>query len=192
MHPADPRVVARIQAMSSAELDTIIVRLTAYATAYTRWKTRWIPRGVLPEGHDGGSIASEAIARVLQGDRRWDPEAEPDLLGYLKTVVKSIVWDLMKAAEKEALEPLDKGDERAIEEVPCGDPGPDAEVVAAETGDRMLAALETDEERIVFLCICGGNDKAADIGQELGLDTRQVYRIKQKIRRRLFHLKEEG
>jgi RNA polymerase sigma factor (sigma-70 family) len=177
--------------MTPAEIETLIVQLTAYAAADIRLRTRWITRGVLPEGHDAGSIANEAIARVLQGARRWDPEAEPDLLRYLKSVVKSIVWDLMQGAGKEALEPPDEGDERAIEEVPTGNPGPDVEVVAAETADRMFAALETDEERIVFLCIRGGNEKAAGIAQELGLDAREVYRIKQKIRRRLFHLKEE-
>jgi len=186
----DPRVLARIQAMTPAEQETLILRLTDYAASYLRWRTGWIRRGVLPEGHDAASIANEAIARVLQGSRRWDPEAEPDLLRYLKSVVKSIVWDLMKGAEKEALEPPGEGDERAIEEFPSGDAGADAEVIAAETADRMLAALQTDDERLVFLSVLEGNDKPADIARELGLGVREVYRIKRTISRRLFQLKE--
>ena len=54
----------------------------------------------------------------------------------------------------------------------------------------MLAALQSDEERLVFYCILEGSDKPADIARELGLDVREVYRIKQTIGRRLLHLKE--
>ena len=191
MHAADPRVVARIQAITPGELELLILRLTDYAASYLRFKTGWIRRGTLPEGHDAGSIASEAIARVLRGTRRWDPDADPDLLGYLKSVVKSIVWDLMKAAEKEALEPPDDADERAIEEVPSRNPGPDANLIASEVAERMLGALATDDERVVFLSICDGHEKAADIAAELGLDVREVYRIKRTIDRRLSGLKED-
>lgn len=190
---ADPKVVERIRAMGPNEQEEIILQLTDYAAALIRWKTRWIPRGRLPAGEEAKDLAMEAIRRVLQGSRRWDPDAEPDLLPYLKSVVRSIMSDRLEKAEREALEPNSEEGDQVIDQIPAPGPDPEGDLIAAEedeAANRMLEALDVDEDKLVLLCILDGTAKAADISAELGLPVKEVYRIKQKLKRRLLHLKE--
>jgi DNA-directed RNA polymerase specialized sigma24 family protein len=114
----------------------------------------------------------------------------------LKSVVKSIFSDRLNAAEREAIEPSEEGDE-AIVRVPSSGPGPEAELIAVEEvhaelrlRNKMLDALEEDEDKLVLLEIIDHSGKAADIAKALGMPIDEVYNRKKKIKRRLLHLKE--
>lgn len=191
MRNTDPRVVQRIEAMTPQEQEELIVRLTDYAAWLMRQKTYWMERSVLPKGYEAGSLATEAISRVLEGSRKWDPDKDPDLLGYLRSVVKSILWDLQKAAEKESLVEPAPGETRdLVDTLPSAKPGPDEDVALGELQERLLAELETDEDRLVLLSIFEGNEAAREIAEDLGVTVAEVYRIKRKIKRRLMGLKD--
>lgn len=187
---ADPAVFERIQAMGSKELDDLIVELTAFAAWQVARRTKWMPRGVLPRGFDAESLALEAIGRVLDGRRCWNPAAEPDLLRYLKSVVPSILWDLQKAAEKERLEPGSDAIEGSVEALPSAGPGPDDERELEDIKNRMFASFDDLNDQLVLLCLFEGVTKPSEIAEETKLSVRDVNRIKQKIRRRLICLKE--
>lgn len=186
---ADPAVFERIQAMGSKELDDLIVELTLFAAWQISVRTKWMPRGVLPMGFDAESLALEAIGRVLDGRRCWNPAAEPDFLRYLKSVVPSILWDLQKAAEKEKLEPGSDEIEGSVEALPSGGPGPDEETELEDTKNRMLAAFDDANDQLVLLCLFEGITKPSEIADETNLSVKDVNRIKQKIQRRLICLK---
>ena len=182
---ADPTVFERIQAMGFKQLDDLIVELTACAAWQIARRTKWMPRGVLPKGYDAESLALEAITRVLDGRRCWDPAAEPDFLRYLKSVVPSILWDLQKAAEKEKLEPGSDEVEGSVEALPFSGPAPDEEMELEDTKNRMLAAFEDSNDQLVLLCLFEGITKPSEIAEETKLSVKDVNRIKQKIQRRL-------
>ena len=94
-----------ITSLPRRDQEKLILELTDYANFLIRTKTWWIPRGVLPQGYDAPSIAMEALSRVLDGRRRpWDPQKEPTLTAYLKSVIKSIFSETRKAAERERVE----------------------------------------------------------------------------------------
>ncbi len=187
MSESDPRVVEKLEAMTPQQVQELIVRLTDFADWSIRTRARWMKRPFLPKGYDAGSLASEAITRALDPDgRRWNPENDPDLLMYLKSVVRSILWDLQKAAEKEALDDVDDDE---LERMKAKGSSADEELEAAELQEELLEYLKTDEERLVLLTILEGKNKAADIAASLGLDVEKVYKlkwqIKQHLRRRL-------
>lgn len=185
---ADPRVVKRVEALGTTELQELILRLTHYAQARVRYVTRWLPAQRLAGGVEGKDLAMEAITRVLQGTRRWDPDAEPDLLAYLKSVVKSILHDRVTKTQREAIAPDPNDAPPLVDHVPTPCPGPEENVVAAEevaATNRMLEALDKEEDQLVFLSILDGTEKPADIAQALNRPVRDIYRIKQKIMRRL-------
>ncbi|RYE54313.1 MAG: hypothetical protein EOP48_12610, partial [Sphingobacteriales bacterium] len=62
--------------------ENIIIKLTAYAVLLCL-RT--------PTDQEPEDIAMAAITKVYEGQRHWNPADEPDLLRYLKSVVKSMV-----------------------------------------------------------------------------------------------------
>ena len=61
-----------------------------------------------------------------------------------------------------------------------------------ELKERILKSFELDEDQLVLICLFENVTVPADIAEETGLDQREVYRIKQKIKRRLIGLQEGG
>jgi len=189
---ADARVVKRIEALETNELQELILRLTHYAEARVRFMCKWFPSQRLAGGVEGKDLAMDAITRVLQGRRRWDPDTEPDLLAYLKSVVKSILHDRVTETRREAVAPDPDDGPPLIDQVATPNPGPEQNAVAAEetaATNRMLEALDKEEDQLVFLSILDGTDKPAEIARALNRPVRDIYRIKQKIMRRLLHWK---
>lgn len=182
----------QIEALSDADLRALIVDLTRYAAALIRWYAGRLPRGgALPFGEDAGSLAVEAIARVLGGRRRpWDPSKEPSLLAYLKSVVKSIFTRevLPRAKRDPEVSGVDAEGNDIADETPASTPGPsavDAEAEAERVKNALLALFDVEEDQLVLLCMMEEQTKAADIAATLEMPVRDVYRIKQKIKRRL-------
>jgi hypothetical protein len=182
--------------MKQAEMDELILELISYARALIARK-RWLPRGELPHGYEAGALAVEAITRVVDGRRKWNPTAEPDLLPYLKSVVKSILWELKPAARREEVEvaPVGKDGIDLTAEARTEDPGPlELLELGEETAsgerfkDQILSGFEEDEDKLVLMSIFEGRGKAAEIAADLGLPVEDVYRIKRKIKRRLERL----
>ena len=192
---ADPKPPVSITLLTRAEQEALIVKLTDYANYLIRTRATWTSRGILPRGHDAESLALEAIARVLDGRRRdWDPQMEPTLSAYLKSVVKSIFSsELLAAAERELAE-IPSVDDRGTDRmttVSSPNPGPDDELEVAELKERILKSFEKDEDELVLICLFEGITAPASIAAETGLEQREVYRIKQKIKRRLLGVLED-
>ena len=171
----------------------MILELTDYANFLIRTKTWWIPRGVLPQGYDAPSLAMEALSRVLDGRRRpWDPQKEPTLTAYLKSVIKSIFSETRKAAERERVE-LAAVDPEGRDLVAAGaspDAGADLELERTQLQEKILGEFHDDEDQLVLICLFEDLVKPAEIAEETGLSVADVYRIKRKIKRRMSHLQE--
>ena len=191
LEPADPKVLERIQSFTEAELERIILELTAYSTQVVGIRAWWVPRRILPRGYDPGDLALEAISRVLTGRRAWDPEAQPDFLAYLKGVVDSLLSHLLDSEEQKRMARPTGEDEEGddlLTRFPDSDPLPDVALVDAETNrtvrEGMLAALKDEEEELVFYGIEEGK-KPAEIAEDLQLSVDRVYQVKRNIQRRL-------
>ena len=194
METADPRVLERIRSLSREDQERIIFELTRYAAMVARIKAWWLPGRILPEGHDCDDLAYEALNLVLRGRRRWDPEAQPDFLAYLKSVVDSLLSHLLDSEERKRVVHLSPGsddDEDPLDAIPAPGPAPDAQVILAEEAradaevrDAMLESLKDDEEQLVFLELADGK-KPAQIAESLGIPVQRVYQVKRNILRRL-------
>ena len=171
----------------------MILELTDYANFLIRTKAWWIPRGVLPQGYDARGLAMEALSRVLDGRRRpWDRQKEPTLTWYLKSVVKSIFSEMLKAADRERCElaAVDAEGRDLVAAAGSTNAGADLELERAQLQEKILGEFQDDEDQLVLMCLFEDLVKPADIAEETGLNVRDVYRIKQKIKRRLSHLQE--
>lgn len=184
-----------ICALTEDEQRTLIVELTSYASYLMRTKAFWISRSELPRGYEPGSLAVEAITRVLDGRRRdWDPEKEPNVTAYLKSVVQSIFSKELLPAAKRGLAEVASTDEGGNDRT-FGVPSPDANPEEVATVDSLkesiLGSFEIEEDQLVLMCLFENVTAPADIAAETGLEQGEVYRIKQKIKRRLVGLQED-
>lgn len=183
-----------IASLRGPEQARLILELTDYADFLIRTKAQWIQRGVLPRGYDASSLALEALTRVLDGRRRpWDPDTEATLLDYLKSVVKSIFSEILRAATQASAEVAGVDDEgRDIIAPASMNPGVDAELERAQLEEEILGQFDESDDQLVLLCIFSGVVKPAEIAESTGLDVQDVYRIKQKLKRRLSYLQRRA
>lgn len=61
------------------------------------WRGVW--NGHLPGGKDVADIVQEAVSDVVLGKRTWNPEKEPDVFNFLRSVVNSKISGLRTSSE---------------------------------------------------------------------------------------------
>ena len=196
VNDAERRRQLSIESLAEDEQELLIVELIDYADHQIQTRAHWIWRGVPPRGYDAPALALEAISRLLDGRRRdWDPEKEPTVTAYLKSVVKSIFSSEILAAANQELAEVPATDESGRDRtanVASPSAGPEAAVELDELKEHILDSFELEEDQLVLMCVFDGIITPADIASETGLERRDVYRIKQKIRRRLVGFREDG
>lgn len=90
--------------LQEADWADIGIRLTAYATWKARnyhWRTQ--QTDALAGGQTPEDVAREAIVRVLEGTRAWDPQRGP-LLPFLQGVVDSLMSHLAASVDNARVE----------------------------------------------------------------------------------------
>ena len=195
-----------LEFLEAADWNDIILKLTHNAIWQTHkytWKSgspNQLPGGKTPE-----DIAIDAIEKVWNGTRDWDPDKYPDLLVHLKWIVKSDIEHLFSSMEhqKSGRMPALKGDEET--EPSYGeivrDPSsptpekastPEEELIAHEDRrleeklkEELYAAVKGDEDlELLLLCFEEGIDKSEAIASQTGWDVKNVYNLKRKLLRR--------
>jgi DNA-directed RNA polymerase specialized sigma24 family protein len=187
-----------VEKLEKADWDRIIPELARFALKRVQrlsWKQERIPKGLNADG-----IACEAIALVFDGDRRWDPEKDPDLMGYLRSVVNSLISHLYELKDykiSERFREYEDGGEQVP--VPEGADGPvdlinDPEKMLIEQEearlgeelyDDLLDFLKDDDELgEVVLCIREDAVKPREIARLLGVEAEEIYSRKKRLQRR--------
>lgn len=195
--------------LEAADWNDIIIRLTYYAAIrYKRygWKSN------LPKGNSPADVALNAIGKVWDGTREWDPEKYPDLLTHLKWIVKSDVEHLYSSLEHHTtcrMPMVIKEDGTRIElvETACEHPHsieeriltPEDELIAKQEQEHekdLLAelydAVKGDEDlELLLLCFEDGIDKPDAIAAETGWGIKTVYNLKRKLLRKAAKIGEK-
>jgi DNA-directed RNA polymerase specialized sigma24 family protein len=188
-----------------ADWGSIALKLTDYAAKKAR-RYRWKMTTVVG-GMNAEDLAYEAIAKVLDGERNWDPEKTPDLLGYLKSVVDSLISHLFQSMDRRKVQGFPKGEEEEILEeslkmadpesdeakhLPGKSPTPEQALLSKEQQQAeetayttILNSVEGHEDlEAVTLCIMDGMTKPSEISEATGLEINQVYQLKRKLNRK--------
>jgi len=93
---ANPETLARLNQLSDNQWAILLKQLTLYAE-FKLDNIGFHPRSEL-EVLNGEDFAQEAIKRLIEGKRKWDPQKHPDLLIFLKLVIKSLISNHVKAS----------------------------------------------------------------------------------------------
>ena len=138
---------------------------------------------------DWRDLLHEAIARLLDGTRRWPRDV--DLVVFLRETMRSIASDYWRRLEKPVV--VAEADLGVDEETGEGavdnamDPlaSPERLVSAAETLARIQAAFEGDGDALKVIAGMAVGKSPRDIQQEAGLTETQYASTQRRIRRRL-------
>lgn len=198
-----------LKLLEAADWRYIILRLTRHAIWRFRrysWKSG-IPKGCSPE-----DIANNAIMKVFDGTRNWDPDKYPDLLKHLIWIVNSDIEHLFSSLEhqKTGRMPLQKDNkdtEVDLSEIALEHPHsimektltPEEELIAEQDKklqhrliDDIHTAVKGDDDlEFLFLCFEEGIDKPHKIAAELGWNVEKVYNLKKKLLRRALKIDKD-
>lgn len=185
--PPSTDTIARFK----AALPGVFPRVLARSILIVRRK-RWSRDGTIPEGNEAQDLLHEAIRRVLDGRRHWDPERVPDLEVFLEGVIRSLASDLARglANRTDDIEKFTESKKPQLPDVLQCTRTVEIEKIQAEryqqTADALMEAAcqEPVLEKIVQ-ALMDGCSKPEVIAQETGLAVKEVYAGMKKIRRRL-------
>jgi DNA-directed RNA polymerase specialized sigma24 family protein len=121
------------------------IRLAAYATwkaRNLRWRTG--RSDALAAGKTPEDLASEAILKVLSGERIWEP-SRGALLPYLEGVVDSLMSHLAASTDNRLQERWSAETHEGGEAPPAGDP--------AERVDLLQSMLRRDQQHALLAVI---------------------------------------
>ena len=192
--------------LQKADWGDIGVRLTDYAVKKAR-RYRWRTETAIG-GESAEDLAFEAIEKVLDGDRKWDPQETPDLFHYLTGVVDSLLSHLFKSPARMRVQSFPESEDGEIFEelLKMADPESDtAKHLARRDPTPEDLLLEKEQEQLekavfqqilksfegdanletIFLCIMDGVCKPSDISKATGMDIEDVYQLRRKLNRRI-------
>ncbi len=193
----------------------MILRLTDHAVKKARWYG-W-RAGKAAEMVIGGTgpedVVLEAISKVFDGDRKWNPSENPDLFQYLKSVVDSLMSHLTKSFDctnirrmpqseegeilGEKLKPVDPESDTARH---LSRPSPDPEQILLrkeeeeaerKAFDKLMDSIKGDDDlETVVLCVMDGMMKPAEIAEATGFEIDHVYQLMRKLNRKAAKVSE--
>lgn len=190
--------------LCEADWKDITPRLLLYAALKIRMMV-WLgqPGGKPPSGVEADDLVQRAIYKVLTGERSW-PHEKVTLLRFLMSVIRSDVNNLSKLKENTVtyrikhlvnqgkhesnifdnkIDVSNKKDEREVN-------NPENNIIEKQNLKEIkyiLSKLKSDPPayRFAELVINKEIYKPRDIAKEMGINVREVYNIKKRLRKKL-------
>jgi len=204
-HPAEGAdggiSLANVPDLTADEWTELVERLTLHAfSRLRRLHWRGIPGslgGKAPGGIEADDLAQSAIVDVINGNRTWDPKANPDFLKFLESVADSKVSHLVEAVENRKtrrLGPANAGEESSdAYQVAARGPSPADLVANRESAERyrtaVITCLEGDDLAYSILeCLEAEIVRPSEIAEMLEISVTKVNNALKRMRRKLSEL----
>jgi hypothetical protein len=186
--------MAEIPELTNEQRQELLERLALYALRKFQllgWAAKHTncagPGGKGPE-----DIASEAITKVINGDRPYNPEKYPVFMDFLKSIVDSRISHLADSFERKNMVPIpvttnEQGDCEEIEFE--GKETTSAKIcINKEIAEKVktILAEEFKDDSVVnglLECFEAGYNKPAEISELLGIDNKEIYNAQKRLQR---------
>jgi len=176
----DPAVAERLLELDDETWGDIYLELLDFARYKTSRLNYVKGGGDLPLGRTPEDLVVDATERLFDGRRQWNPDKDPDLCDYLKSVISSIVSELLGKAD------YDHRDDAPLEDYHDLLSGNDA--TYNDCLDALQDILEeaSSEDKNLENVRLGIEDnmKASEIAEFFRIDVEKVYTLSRKLRRR--------
>lgn len=152
--------------------ESVLINLMAYAVWLCDIQRTKLPTSVQPE-----DLVMDIIDKVYSRERKWDYEAEPDLLAYLKSAVKSHLSNEMRVLRNNHqslnnFEILDKPGQNQVDE----------ELYCKQLDEKIITSMRGDPEMcLVYKCLKDGL-KPTEIVQEFGVKITTIQNAQRRLR----------
>jgi RNA polymerase sigma factor (sigma-70 family) len=146
-------------------------------------------------GLDKKAFIQEAIKRILEGDRTWNPE-KVSLEGFLFGTIRSIISAEAKKYYRKLRHETSTDSEESdspIASLESNSPSADADsanreltAIRQKTISALFEEIEDDEElTLVLISLSEGTEKTCAISDETGISPERVSELKRKLKTRL-------
>jgi len=183
-------------ALENQDWELISSKLLKYTKAKINQIHWYTGHGEAPKGIQAEDIVQEAIYKVLNGERRWNPQQYPDLLTFLKSIIRSEISHLLKSWDHQHVISTEKIEMKMDKENLAETP--EEILINAERKKHLhqykekLFELAKDDEEVFFILDCYENDiwKPREIANKLGVQTDKVYNALKRLKRMLKKIEE--
>ncbi|MBC8469821.1 MAG: hypothetical protein H8D56_10145 [Planctomycetes bacterium] len=183
-----------ISQITEEELKQYIKRLTLYAQKKF-FKLGWVRKGsyrIDPQGMGPQDVVAEAIIRVIEGKRKYNKQAYPVYMDFLRSVVDSIIWNMLNLVKHKKVQPLpsitNNYDQKKVFEIEDKKLSPVQNLINKEMADNVKAIListfsNDDVVCGILECFKAGIIKRSEIAEYLEVKTKDVDNAKKRLRR---------
>jgi len=168
--------------LKEQDWDTIVPNLLIHAHNKIKGKN-------LPGYFTSGDFIGEVYEKVYIGERKWDPEKDPDLLKYLKSAIDSLIYDATKLKDSKLLQldliKHDVSDGEDLFELQV------SKEIYENIYDNIIEEIKGDDdlELLFMFATENGNSKPGEIKKELGWDKDKTNNVKKRLKRLVMRIK---
>ena len=135
----------------------------------------------------------EIINKIfIEKKRKWYTDSNPDFEGFIVSAIDSHINNTLNRSKKE----IGVDDEDLlIPENGEFDPSIEQIIIGKELKDQLYKQLEeanaTDDELLIFECLCDGIEKPEDIGSTIGLSEEEFHNAWRRFKRKRDVIKQK-
>jgi len=152
-----------------------------YAYTYARRKYHGLPDSITPE-----EIVNEVVSKVLSGERNWDDIKYPDILVYLKMIIKSAIsheWEKEHIREQYKNELIAKRKDN-LQQITVNNFC--TEIIFKEALEEIEEILRDDDNLLlIFYAMQEGYTNDMDLSEVLEINIKDIRNIKKRMRRKI-------
>lgn len=168
-----------IKILESQNWEEIIKKLYAHSIFRINWFG--LKSEVKMQGKESKDFANEAVTLLWEGKRNWDYTKETDVLKFLKGVVNSLIYNMIKSKEREVYKEVDLSEE--MSDSLFSDKMFEERIIGEDFIDKLEDTMLQDGEMwLVFKSVLEGL-KPIDIEEKYGMKIEVIRNIQKKLRR---------
>jgi len=175
-----------LEILNTQDWPSIILKLYAHSLFRLKWfgltgETRL-------QGRQYKDFAHEAVTLLYEGKRVWNPAHEPDLVRYLKSIINSLISNLLKSKENKRMTDADLTEE--INDTMLFDDMFQQKLINKDLMDQIEDTLLDDPDMwLVFTDLARGMTPL-DISERYDkMEIEKVRNIQKRLRRHIKNIK---
>lgn len=167
--------------LDSQDWGEIMDKLYAHAIARINWFG--LKSEVGQKGWEPKDFANEAVTLLYEDKRKWDETKEPSLVNFLKSVINSLIYNLITS--KEVKVQVDKDLTQDINDSLFIDLMLENRIVAEDFIDKLEDTMLQDQDMwLVFKSLIEGF-KPKEIHEKYGLEIEIIRNAQKRLRRHI-------
>lgn len=167
--------------LNAQNWDELMDKLYAHSISRINWFG--LKSEIKTQGKQSKDFAHEAVTLLWEGKRKWDDVKEPDLVQYLKSVINSLIYNMVKSKERDVFTGWDLTE--GIKDSVFVDLMLEKRLIGDDFVKKLEKSFDADKEiSLVFKSLAAGF-KPAEIEEKHGISISSVRNAQKRLRRHI-------